>query len=83
MLLQLAMLAAVAMYLSRRSLGTVKPPGGHIEPMQEKPLAVPKLPDGVGNDLKRALQSRSAMVNARDAYMATSLDGMGDTGPLI
>ena len=68
------------MYLSRRSLGTVKPPGGHIEPMQEKPLAVPKLPDGIGNDLKRALQYNpktfALNVNA-------SLDGMGDTGPLI
>ena len=80
MLLQLAMLAAVAMYLSRRSLGTVKPPMAYIEPMQEKPLAVPKLPDGVGNGLKQALRHAQRQ---RDAYMATSLDGMGDTGPLI
>jgi hypothetical protein len=80
MLLQLAMLAAVAMYLSRRSLGTVKPPGGHIEPMQEKPLAVPKLPDGVGNDLKKALKYAKRQ---RDAMVATALDSMGDTGPLI
>lgn len=80
MLLQLAMLAAVAMYLSRRSLGTVKPPGGHIEPMQEKPQAVPKLPDGVGNYLKKAQRHAQRQ---QDAYMDTSLDGMGDTGPLI
>jgi hypothetical protein len=80
MLLQLAMLAAVAMYLSRRSLGTVKPPGGHIEPMQEKPVAVPELPDGVGNDLKKALQFNP---KAFRLNVNASLDGMGDTGPLI
>ena len=80
MLLQLAMLAAVAMYLSRRSLGTVKAPGGHIEPMQEKPLAVPELPDGVGNDLKNVLRH---VKRQRDALVAEALDGMGDTGPLI
>lgn len=75
------MLAAVAMYLSRRSLGTTyTPPVAYIEPMQEKPVGVPKLPDGIGNDLKRALQYNpktfALNVNA-------SLDGMGDTGPLI
>ena len=79
MLLQLAMLAAVAMYLSRRSLGTVKAPGGHIEPMQEKPLAVPELPDGVGNDLNKAIK----IARYAKSHLATALDGMGDTGPLI
>ena len=82
MLLQLAMLAAVAMYLSRRSLGTVKAPGGHIEPMQEKPLAVPELPDGVGNDLNKAIKIARYAKRFRLPDM-TALDGMGDTGPLI